>query len=95
MVHTYVSIGIHLVKFCLIVGACLYLFVYVFVGKLWSRSLKLAYNLLHKLGTKQEPIIHPGDRVSEWLICIYLLSYIYTYVLSICIHSLATLLCTP
>ncbi|XP_067218089.1 disco-interacting protein 2 homolog C isoform X1 [Chanodichthys erythropterus] len=33
-------------------------------GKLWSRSLKLAYNLLHKLGTKQEPIIHPGDRVA-------------------------------
>ncbi|TRY76155.1 hypothetical protein DNTS_003790, partial [Danionella cerebrum] len=33
-------------------------------GKLWSRSLKLAYNLLHKLGTKQEPVIHPGDRVA-------------------------------
>uniref|UniRef100_A0A672NV86 Disco-interacting protein 2 homolog C-like n=1 Tax=Sinocyclocheilus grahami TaxID=75366 RepID=A0A672NV86_SINGR len=33
-------------------------------GKLWSKSLKLAYNLLHKLGSKQEPIIHPGDRVA-------------------------------
>lgn len=36
----------------------------VFVGKLWSRSVKVAYNLLHKLGTKQEPLVRPGDRVS-------------------------------
>lgn len=33
-------------------------------GKLWSRSVKVAYNLLHKLGTKQEPLVRPGDRVS-------------------------------
>ncbi|XP_062843834.1 disco-interacting protein 2 homolog C isoform X3 [Trichomycterus rosablanca] len=33
-------------------------------GKLWSRSLKLAYYILHKLGSKQEPIVHPGDRVA-------------------------------
>lgn len=34
------------------------------VGKLWSRSLKLAYTLLNKLGTKNEPVLKPGDRVS-------------------------------
>ncbi|XP_019730595.1 disco-interacting protein 2 homolog C [Hippocampus comes] len=33
-------------------------------GKLWSRSVKVAYNLSHKLGTKQEPLIRPGDRVA-------------------------------
>ncbi|XP_030629546.1 disco-interacting protein 2 homolog C [Chanos chanos] len=33
-------------------------------GKLWSRSLKVAYNILHKLGTKQESMIQPGDRVA-------------------------------
>ncbi|XP_054609765.1 disco-interacting protein 2 homolog C isoform X1 [Dunckerocampus dactyliophorus] len=33
-------------------------------GKLWSRSVKVAYNLMHKLGTKQEPVIRPGDRVA-------------------------------
>uniref|UniRef100_A0AAR2JHB6 DMAP1-binding domain-containing protein n=1 Tax=Pygocentrus nattereri TaxID=42514 RepID=A0AAR2JHB6_PYGNA len=33
-------------------------------GKLWSRSMKLAYYILHKLGTKQEPIVRPGDRVA-------------------------------
>lgn len=32
-------------------------------GKLWSRSLKLAYTLLNKLGTKNEPVLKPGDRV--------------------------------
>lgn len=32
-------------------------------GKLWSRSLKLAYTLLNKLGTKNEPVLRPGDRV--------------------------------
>lgn len=37
----------------------------VLVGKLWSRSVKVAYNLLHKLGTKQEPLVRPGDRVSK------------------------------
>jgi len=34
------------------------------LGKLWSRSIKLAYNILHKLGSKQEPMVRPGDRVS-------------------------------
>ncbi|XP_072307614.1 disco-interacting protein 2 homolog B-A isoform X1 [Eucyclogobius newberryi] len=33
-------------------------------GKLWSRSVKLAYTLLHKLGTKNEQILKPGDRVA-------------------------------
>ncbi|XP_062413949.1 disco-interacting protein 2 homolog C isoform X2 [Pungitius pungitius] len=33
-------------------------------GKLWSRSVKVAFNLLHKLGTKQEPLVRPGDRVA-------------------------------
>lgn len=39
------------------------------LGKLWSRSLKLAYTLLNKLGTKNEPVLKPGDRVtaSDWL----------------------------
>nr|XP_026649158.1 disco-interacting protein 2 homolog A isoform X5 [Zonotrichia albicollis] len=33
-------------------------------GKLWSRSLKLAYTLLNKLTTKNEPLLKPGDRVA-------------------------------
>uniref|UniRef100_A0A8D0HMQ4 Disco interacting B n=1 Tax=Sphenodon punctatus TaxID=8508 RepID=A0A8D0HMQ4_SPHPU len=33
-------------------------------GKLWSRSLKLAYTLLNKLGTRNEPVLKPGDRVA-------------------------------
>lgn len=33
------------------------------LGKLWSRSVKLAYTLLNKLGTKNEQILKPGDRV--------------------------------
>uniref|UniRef100_A0A8C2L398 Disco-interacting protein 2 homolog Bb n=1 Tax=Cyprinus carpio TaxID=7962 RepID=A0A8C2L398_CYPCA len=33
-------------------------------GKLWSRSVKLAYTLLNKLGTKNEQILKPGDRVA-------------------------------
>ncbi|MEJ1289082.1 hypothetical protein NN561_020120 [Cricetulus griseus] len=33
-------------------------------GKLWTRSMKVAYNILHKLGTKQEPMVRPGDRVA-------------------------------
>ncbi|KAM8849126.1 disco-interacting protein 2 homolog C isoform 2-T2 [Spinachia spinachia] len=33
-------------------------------GKLWSRSVKVAFNLLHKLGSKQEPLVRPGDRVA-------------------------------
>lgn len=37
-------------------------------GKLWSRSIKLAYNILHKLGSKQEPMVRPGDRVSLTLL---------------------------
>uniref|UniRef100_A0A4W3HGZ0 Disco-interacting protein 2 homolog Bb n=1 Tax=Callorhinchus milii TaxID=7868 RepID=A0A4W3HGZ0_CALMI len=33
-------------------------------GKLWSRSLKLAYTLLNKLGVKNESVLKPGDRVA-------------------------------
>ncbi|KAF0046508.1 hypothetical protein F2P81_000141 [Scophthalmus maximus] len=42
-------------------GKPLYVLTY---GKLWSRSVKVAYNLLHKLGSKQEPLVRPGDRVA-------------------------------
>uniref|UniRef100_A0AAR2IZL7 DMAP1-binding domain-containing protein n=1 Tax=Pygocentrus nattereri TaxID=42514 RepID=A0AAR2IZL7_PYGNA len=42
-------------------GKPLYVLTY---GKLWSRSIKVAYNILHKLGTKQEPMVRPGDRVA-------------------------------
>ncbi|XP_034040045.1 disco-interacting protein 2 homolog C isoform X2 [Thalassophryne amazonica] len=42
-------------------GKPLYVLTY---GKLWSRSVKVAYNLLHKLGTKQEPLVRPRDRVA-------------------------------
>uniref|UniRef100_A0A8C7NHB4 DMAP1-binding domain-containing protein n=1 Tax=Oncorhynchus mykiss TaxID=8022 RepID=A0A8C7NHB4_ONCMY len=42
-------------------GKPLYVLTY---GKLWSRSIKLAYNILHKLGSKQEPMLRPGDRVA-------------------------------
>ncbi|XP_071990846.1 disco-interacting protein 2 homolog B isoform X1 [Engystomops pustulosus] len=33
-------------------------------GKLWSRSVRLAYMLLNKLGTKNEQGLKPGDRVA-------------------------------
>ncbi|XP_037380727.1 disco-interacting protein 2 homolog A isoform X3 [Talpa occidentalis] len=33
-------------------------------GKLWSRSLKLAYTLLNKLTGRNEPLLRPGDRVA-------------------------------
>ncbi|KAM7319044.1 hypothetical protein ACRRTK_022156 [Alexandromys fortis] len=33
-------------------------------GKLWSRSLKLAYTLLNKLTSKNEALLKPGDRVA-------------------------------
>lgn len=33
-------------------------------GKLWTRSLKLAYTLLNKLSSRNEPLLRPGDRVS-------------------------------
>ncbi|MBN3301725.1 DI2BA protein, partial [Amia calva] len=33
-------------------------------GKLWSRAVKLAYTLLNKLGTKNEQVLKPGDRVA-------------------------------
>lgn len=36
-----------------------------YVGKLWTRSQKLAYTLLHKLSTRNEPLLVPGDRVSH------------------------------
>ncbi|RXN03839.1 disco-interacting 2 -like protein [Labeo rohita] len=44
-----------------ITGKPLYTLTY---GKLWSRSLKLAYTLLNKLGTKNDPVLKPGDRVA-------------------------------
>ncbi|KPP78511.1 disco-interacting protein 2 B-like [Scleropages formosus] len=31
---------------------------------MWTRSVKLAYTLLNKLGTKAEPVLKPGDRVA-------------------------------
>uniref|UniRef100_A0A674ES27 Disco interacting C n=1 Tax=Salmo trutta TaxID=8032 RepID=A0A674ES27_SALTR len=42
-------------------GKPLYILTY---GKLWTRSIKVAYNVLHKLGSKQEPMLRPGDRVA-------------------------------
>nr|XP_040056713.1 disco-interacting protein 2 homolog A isoform X9 [Gasterosteus aculeatus aculeatus] len=33
-------------------------------GKLWTRSQKLAYTLLNKLSTRNEPLLVPGDRVA-------------------------------
>ncbi|XP_038654264.1 disco-interacting protein 2 homolog C isoform X1 [Scyliorhinus canicula] len=42
-------------------GKPLYILTY---GKLWTRSMKVAYNILHKLGTKQESMVRPGDRVA-------------------------------
>ncbi|MGH0125587.1 UNVERIFIED_CONTAM: hypothetical protein FKN15_008151 [Acipenser sinensis] len=42
-------------------GKPLYILTY---GKLWTRSMKVAYNILHKLGSKQEPMVRPGDRVA-------------------------------
>uniref|UniRef100_A0A3Q3GNC7 Disco-interacting protein 2 homolog B-A-like n=1 Tax=Kryptolebias marmoratus TaxID=37003 RepID=A0A3Q3GNC7_KRYMA len=44
-----------------ITGKPLYTLTY---GKLWSRSVKLAYTLLNKLGNKNEQILKPGDRVA-------------------------------
>ncbi|MEQ2157360.1 Disco-interacting protein 2 A, partial [Goodea atripinnis] len=36
-------------------------------GKLWTRSQKLAYTLLNKLSSRNEPLLMPGDRVA--LVC--------------------------
>uniref|UniRef100_A0A668AE32 Disco-interacting protein 2 homolog Bb n=1 Tax=Myripristis murdjan TaxID=586833 RepID=A0A668AE32_9TELE len=44
-----------------ITGKPLYTLTY---GKLWSRSVKLAYTLLNKLGAKNEQVLKPGDRVA-------------------------------
>uniref|UniRef100_A0A8C9TAD4 Disco interacting B n=1 Tax=Scleropages formosus TaxID=113540 RepID=A0A8C9TAD4_SCLFO len=44
-----------------ITGKPLYTLTY---GKLWSRSVKLAFTLLNRLGTKTEPVLKPGDRVA-------------------------------
>ncbi|XP_057191819.1 disco-interacting protein 2 homolog A [Triplophysa rosa] len=33
-------------------------------GKLWTRSVKLAYTLLNKLSSRSEPLLRPGDRVA-------------------------------
>uniref|UniRef100_A0A674D558 Disco-interacting protein 2 homolog B-A-like n=1 Tax=Salmo trutta TaxID=8032 RepID=A0A674D558_SALTR len=43
-----------------ITGKSLYTLTY---GKLWSRSVKLAYTLLNKLGPKNEQVLKPADRV--------------------------------
>ncbi|XP_073163039.1 disco-interacting protein 2 homolog A isoform X6 [Lepidochelys kempii] len=42
-------------------GKAIYTLTY---GKLWSRSLKLAYTLLNKLTSKNEPLLKPGHRVA-------------------------------
>ncbi|XP_036622888.1 disco-interacting protein 2 homolog A isoform X2 [Trichosurus vulpecula] len=42
-------------------GKAIYTLTY---GKLWSRSVKLAYTLLNKLTSKNEPLLKPGDRVA-------------------------------
>ncbi|XP_027713208.1 disco-interacting protein 2 homolog A isoform X5 [Vombatus ursinus] len=42
-------------------GKAIYTLTY---GKLWSRSEKLAYTLLNKLASKNEPLLKPGDRVA-------------------------------
>jgi len=36
------------------------------LGKLLERSQKIAYNL-HKVGSKADPAVKPGDRVSDIL----------------------------
>ncbi|XDV31205.1 hypothetical protein PO909_033951, partial [Leuciscus waleckii] len=33
-------------------------------GKLWTRSQKLAFTLLNKLSSRNEPLLRPGDRVA-------------------------------
>lgn len=42
-----------------------YLTLLTSAGKLWTRSQKLAYTLLNKLSTRNEPLLVPGDRVSH------------------------------
>ncbi|KAL4646145.1 hypothetical protein GN956_G9206 [Arapaima gigas] len=44
-----------------ITGKPLYTLTY---GKLWNRSVKLAFTLLNRLGTKTEPVLKSGDRVA-------------------------------
>ncbi|XP_064162149.1 disco-interacting protein 2 homolog B-A [Anguilla rostrata] len=44
-----------------ITGKTLYTLTY---GKLWTRSVKLAYTLLNRLGTKNEQVLKAGDRVA-------------------------------
>ncbi|KAJ8259307.1 hypothetical protein COCON_G00183190 [Conger conger] len=44
-----------------ITGKTLYTLTY---GKLWSRSVKLAFTLLNRLGAKNEQVLKPGDRVA-------------------------------
>lgn len=39
--------------------------VHRFAGKLWTRSQKVAYTLLNKLSSRNEPLLMPGDRVSS------------------------------
>lgn len=49
----------------LAVVTCCLLPTFCVLGKLWSRSVKLAYTLLNKLGTKNEQILKPGDKVRQ------------------------------
>ncbi|PIO32989.1 hypothetical protein AB205_0104640, partial [Aquarana catesbeiana] len=42
-------------------GKAIYTLTY---GKLWSRSVKLAYTLMNKLTNKNESLLKPGDRVA-------------------------------
>ncbi len=52
---------------------------YFSVGKLWTRSQKLAYTLLNKLSTRNEPLLRPGDRVRVLIMHIHIhlhLSYV-------------------
>lgn len=46
------------------------MFVLQSVGKLWTRCQKLAYTLLNKLSSRNEPLLMPGDRVSHELLYI-------------------------
>lgn len=36
-------------------------------AKLYSKMLKVAYNLLNKIGTKTDPVLRPGDKVSIYV----------------------------
>lgn len=42
--------------------------------------MKVAYNILHKLGTKQEPMVRPGDRVSSPKTRTFLFLYTHLFI---------------